>query len=197
MLLVVGLGNPGPTYLKNKHNIGFAAIDKIAQFNDFPQFSSSKISNSQGALGKIYSQKILLLKPLTFMNKSGISVKASIDFFKINIDNILVIHDDLDLAPGEIRLKKGGGHGGHNGLRSISEHIGADYRRLRIGIGHPQIKALVSDYVLSNFTSKDIWMEPLIESVGILFSHLISDIEGKTGFKDGSKFMEELKIRLQ
>ncbi len=196
MLLIVGLGNPGPTYLKNKHNVGFLAVDQIAQSNNFPPFSSSKISQSQGALGEIHSQKILLLKPSTFMNNSGLAVKAAMDFFKLDVGHVLVIHDELEIDPGEIRLKKGGGHGGHNGLRSLSSHIGPEYRRLRIGIGHPQIKALVSDYVLSNFTPKDTWVEPLLEGIGVLFPHLIWNQEGKTGFKDGSTFMEELKIRL-
>lgn len=193
MFLIVGLGNPGPTYMRNRHNIGFMAVDHIADAQNFSPFSSSKVSSSEGTLGDISSQRVLLLKPSTFMNNSGQAVRSAMDFFKLTLENVFVIHDDLELAPGDIRLKKGGGHAGHNGLRSISEHIGPDYRRLRLGIGHPQIKSLVSPYVLSNFSPKDIWVDPLLEGIGVLFPHLLGD----KGFKDGSKFMEELKIRLK
>jgi PTH1 family peptidyl-tRNA hydrolase len=192
MLLIVGLGNPGPGYLKNRHNVGFLAADQIADCHCFPKFPTS-VSLYQGSQGEISSQKVLLIKPVTFMNNSGLAVKDAVNFFKLSPDQVLVIHDDLDLPPGEFRLKKGGGHGGHNGLRSISSHIGPDYWRLRIGIGHPSIKALVSDYVLSNFTPKDTWVEPLVEGIGVLIPHLIGD----QGYKNGSTFMEELKIRLK
>ena len=192
MLLIVGLGNPGSIYSQNRHNVGFMAIDEIADSNNFPIFSPSKIAQSHATLGEISSQKALLLKPQTFMNNSGASVRAALDFFKLTVDQVLVIHDDLELPPAELRLKKGGGHGGHNGLRSISTHIGEGYRRLRIGIGHPGIKALVSPYVLSNFSPKDVWVDPLMQGIGVLFHHMIWD----KGFKDGSVFMEEIKLRM-
>jgi PTH1 family peptidyl-tRNA hydrolase len=192
MLLIVGLGNPGPAYIRNKHNVGFMAIDQVADSNNFSPFSSAKIAQSHATLGEISAQKVLLLKPMTFMNNSGESVRSALDFFKLTVDQVFVIHDDLELAPAEVRLKKGGGHGGHNGLRSISTHIGQGYRRLRIGIGHPGIKALVSPHVLSNFSPKDTWVEPLVQGIGVLFPHLIWD----KGFKDGSTFMEEMKVRM-
>lgn len=192
MFLIVGLGNPGPNYSKNRHNIGFLALDQVASSFSFPDFSGSKVSQSQASLGEISGHRVLLLKPMTYMNLSGSAVKSALDFFKLMPERVIVLHDDLDLDPGEIRFKKGGGHGGHNGLRSVSQAIGQDYYRLRLGIGHPGVKELVSPYVLSNFSPKDTWVDPLVEGVGVLFHHLL----GIKGFENGVKFMEELKQRL-
>jgi PTH1 family peptidyl-tRNA hydrolase len=147
MTLIVGLGNPTDKYKNNRHNIGFMVIDKI--INDH---TSSNISKSQFQ-GELYKSKnLLLLKPYTYMNLSGDSVAAVCSYYKP--EQVIVIHDELDVAFGEIRFKNGGGHGGHNGLRSIDAHIGKDYDRIRLGIGKPEHKSQVSNYVLSDF-SKD------------------------------------------
>ncbi len=153
IVLVVGLGNPGQQYLLNRHNIGFLIVDAIAQAHDFPDFK-----NKHGGLESqlvINDQKVILFKPMTYMNLSGSAVQRLANFYKIKPEQILVIHDDIDLSPFEIRVKNGGGAGGHNGLKSIDSTIGKNYWRLRIGVGHPGQKDLVSDYVLSNFKSTE------------------------------------------
>ena len=151
MHLIVGLGNPGGKYAKNRHNIGFMVIDHlIDRLGPTPQSKS-------GFKGELYKTgKILLLKPLTFMNLSGESVAAVKNFYKIENEHVIVIHDDLDLGLGAIRIKRGGSHGGHNGLKSIDAHIGADYIRVRFGIGRPEHKSQVISYVLSDFTPKEL-----------------------------------------
>jgi PTH1 family peptidyl-tRNA hydrolase len=172
MRLVVGLGNPGARYARNRHNIGFMAIDAIARRHAFPAFRNrfkGEISEAP-----IAGMRRLLLKPQTFMNASGESVAEAARFFKIAPGDILVIHDEIDLRPGKLRVKRGGGNAGHNGLRSIDPMIGPDYWRMRIGIGHPGIKELVQPYVLQNFSSEELtlWVEPLIaavaETIGLL-----------------------------
>ncbi len=151
MKLIVGLGNPGPTYQNNRHNIGYLTIDKILK-----QISANNISNKK-FLGELYKYRnLLLLKPTTYMNLSGKSVLAVKSFYKIDLDNILVIHDDIDLPFGAIRLKRGGGHGGHNGLKSIDSLIGKEYYRLRVGVGKPPIKEQVPSYVLSDFNKDEM-----------------------------------------
>lgn len=166
MRLIVGLGNPGAKYQHNRHNIGFMAVDEIhRQHSGFgPWRARFQAQVSEGRLG---SEKALLMKPTTYMNESGRSVGEAMRFFKLEPADICVIYDELDLPPAKFRMKTGGGHGGHNGLRSISAHIGADYRRLRLGIGHPGNKNLVSNYVLGDFAKADnAWLDPLLEAIG-------------------------------
>mgnify|MGYP000725031695 CR=1 FL=1 len=165
MKLIVGLGNPGTKYARNRHNIGFMAADEIHRIHS--SFAPWR-SRFQGQVseGRIGSQKVLLLKPSTYMNESGRSVSEAARFYKIEPEDIVVLYDELDLPPAKFRMKSGGGHGGHNGLRSITAHIGADYRRLRLGIGHPGDKKLVSNYVLGDFAKADSdWLEPLLREV--------------------------------
>lgn len=163
MLLIVGLGNPGGEYARNRHNIGFMAVEEIARRHRFGPWK--KRFQGQTADGTIGSEKILLLEPQTFMNLSGQSVGAAMAFFKLKPEQVIVFHDELDLPPGRIRVKKGGGHGGHNGLRSIDSHIGKDYWRVRLGIGHPGDKNLVSGYVLHDFAKVDQpWIDALVDA---------------------------------
>ncbi|HEU0216933.1 MAG TPA: aminoacyl-tRNA hydrolase [Stellaceae bacterium] len=165
MRLVVGLGNPGLRYAKNRHNVGFVAVDAIARRYGFPAFRDRfKGELSEGMIGDC---KRLLLKPQTFMNASGEAVLAAASFYKIPPSEIVVIHDEIDLRPGKLRVKRGGGAAGHNGLRSIDAMLGQDYWRVRIGVGHPGVKELVQPYVLQNFASDEIteWVGPLIDAV--------------------------------
>jgi peptidyl-tRNA hydrolase, PTH1 family len=162
--LFVGLGNPGAQYARNRHNIGFMAADAIAGRHGFGPWRGK----FQGALadGRLGTEKVLLLKPETFMNLSGDSVRAAAAFYKIPPEDIVVFHDELDLAPGRVRVKTGGGHAGHNGLRSIAAHIGADFVRIRLGIGHPGDKRRVTSYVLADFPKADAeWLDPLLDAV--------------------------------
>ncbi len=161
MLLLVGLGNPGAGYAKNRHNIGFMALDSIAGRYSFGPFR--KKFQGHIAEGEIGGDKVLALKPETFMNESGRSVAACAAFFKITPADIIVLHDEIDLQCGKVRVKRGGGHAGHNGLRSIHAHIGPDYRRVRLGIGHPGDKDKVSGHVLKDFAKADaVWLEKVL-----------------------------------
>lgn len=153
MQLFVGLGNPDAKYAKNRHNIGFMAIDALAEAYHFAPFT--KKYHGLVAEGRIGDEKILLLKPQTFMNKSGVSVSEAANFYKLDGADILVFYDELDLPPGKLRVRRGGGFAGHNGLRSINAHMGADFRRARLGIGHPGDKARVSGHVLGDFAKAD------------------------------------------
>jgi PTH1 family peptidyl-tRNA hydrolase len=164
MRLVVGLGNPGARYARNRHNVGFMAVEEIARRHGFPAFRSRfKGELAEGAIG---GERRLLLRPQTFMNLSGESVLAAMSFYKIAPGDIAVIHDELDLRPGKVRVKRGGGSAGHNGLRSIDSLIGPNYWRVRIGIGHPGAKELVHPYVLQNFTADEMrWVEKLVGAV--------------------------------
>ena len=165
MQLIVGLGNPGNEYRHHRHNIGFMALDAIARAHNFPGFKSK--FNGLIAEGNIQGAKVLLLKPQTFMNRSGNSVGAAAKFYKIPPQDITVLYDELDLAPGKVRVKIGGGTGGHNGLRSIDPVIGNNYQRVRLGIGHPGHKDLVTRHVLGNFAKADAqWLEPLLDAIG-------------------------------
>jgi len=164
MLLLVGLGNPGGDYARNRHNIGFMAVDEIVRRHSFQPFRTK--FNGEVAEGRIGAEKVLALKPTTFMNESGRSVVAAALFYKILPEDIFVIHDELDLDAGKLRLKSGGGHAGHNGLRSIHAHISDGYRRLRLGIGHPGDKSKVSSHVLKDFAKADHeWLDPLLASI--------------------------------
>ncbi|WLB55480.1 aminoacyl-tRNA hydrolase [Bradyrhizobium japonicum] len=164
MRLFVGLGNPGAKYARNRHNIGFMAVDEIARRHGFsPWRRRFQGETSEGALG---TERIILLKPTTYMNDSGRSVQEAASFFKIAPGDVTVFHDELELPPGKVRVKIGGGIAGHNGLRSISAHIGNDYRRVRLGIGHPGVKELVHGHVLSDFAKTDNdWVATLCEAV--------------------------------
>ncbi len=164
MLLFVGLGNPGARYAGNRHNIGFMAVDAIAKRHGFPPWRRRfQGVASEGTLG---GERVLLLLPGTFMNESGRAVEEAAHFYKIGLDGIVVFHDELDLPPGKLRIKTGGGVAGHNGLRSISAHLGNEYRRARIGIGHPGVKELVHSYVLSDFAkSEQGWVDTMCEAV--------------------------------
>ena len=164
MLLMVGLGNPGPEYAGHRHNIGFMAVDGIAQAYGFTPWRSKFQSRiSEGQLGGI---KVMLQKPETFMNRSGLAVAQAAHFYKLALDDIVILHDELDLAAGKLRIKEGGGVAGHNGLRSIAQSIGTkDFKRVRFGIGHPGDKAKVTGHVLGNFSKADSqWLTPLLDA---------------------------------
>jgi len=164
MLLIAGLGNPGAGYTRNRHNIGFMAVDAL-----HARYGSSAWSKKFHALvaeAMIDNKKVLLVKPQTFMNLSGQSIGEAMRFYKLSLDDLVVIHDELDLLPGKARLKKGGGSGGHNGIKSIDSHCGKDYRRLRLGIGHPGHKDLVHSHVMGDFAKADeAWLKPLLAAI--------------------------------
>lgn len=165
MRLIVGLGNPGQKYERNRHNVGFMAADAI--FRRHSSFTPWRARfQSEVSEGTLDGQKVLLVKPQTYMNESGRAVGEAARFFKIAPADICVIYDELDLPPGKLRMKQGGGHGGHNGIRSISAHIGPDFRRLRIGIGHPGSKDRVTHWVLGDFAKADnAWLEPMLDAI--------------------------------
>jgi PTH1 family peptidyl-tRNA hydrolase len=187
MKLFVGLGNPGAQYAGHRHNIGFMAVDRIAADHGFsPWRSRFQGQTSEGQLG---GEKVLLLKPGTYMNRSGQSVGEALRFFKLTPGDVTVFHDELDLAPGKLRLKQGGGHAGHNGLRSIHEHLGDAYGRVRLGIGHPGHKDAVAGYVLHDFAKADQdWLDDLLRG--------ISDGAVALAASDGPKFMNTVALRV-
>ena len=164
MLVIAGLGNPGARHARNRHNIGFMAVEAIARAHRFSPFRTRFAGvAADGAIG---GKRVMLLMPQTFMNDSGRSVGEALRFHKLGEDALIVIHDELDLAPAKVRVKVGGGAAGHNGLRSITAHIGNDYKRVRIGIGHPGDKALVYHYVLSDFSKAEMaWVEVVCRAV--------------------------------
>jgi PTH1 family peptidyl-tRNA hydrolase len=164
MKLWVGLGNPGPAHARNRHNIGYMAVDRIAADHGFGPWRRG--FRGQIAEGRLGGEKVLLLKPETFMNLSGESVRAALDFYKLPPAAVTVFHDELDLAPGRCRLKQGGGHAGHNGLRSVSAHLGEGYARVRLGIGHPGHRDRVTAHVLGDFGKEDAgWLDDLLRGV--------------------------------
>ncbi|MCR8551009.1 aminoacyl-tRNA hydrolase [Salipiger sp. P9] len=187
MQIFVGLGNPGGKYAKNRHNIGFMAVDRIAEDHGFgPWRARFQGEVSEGRLG---SEKVLLLKPGTFMNLSGQSIGEAMRFFKLEPGDVTVFHDELDLAPGKCRVKMSGGHAGHNGLRSIHQHIGDAYRRVRLGIGHPGRKELVAGYVLHDFARADAdWLDDLLRG--------ISDGAGALAQGDAGGFQNAVALRV-
>jgi PTH1 family peptidyl-tRNA hydrolase len=165
MLLLVGLGNPGKSYAGNRHNIGFMAVEAIARACEGAPFR--KKFHGEFSEARLGGERALLLKPETYMNESGRAVAEAARFHKIALADIVVFHDELDLASGKLRVKRGGGDAGHNGLRSITAHMGGDYRRVRLGIGHPGDKALVHGHVLSDFAKSDKpWVEALCDAIG-------------------------------
>lgn len=185
MQLLVGLGNPGDKYARNRHNVGFMAIDAIADRHGFPAFRQK----FQGLIseGQIDGSRVLLLKPQTFMNSSGDSVVQVTGFYKIGLPEVTVFYDELDLVPGKVRVKRGGGAGGHNGIRSIDPQIGADYRRVRLGIGHPGHKDAVMPHVLGDFSRADqTWLRPMLDAV--------ADNVGLLLKGDDNTFMNRLAI---
>ena len=187
MQIWVGLCNPGPEYALHRHNVGFMAIDVIA---DVPGFSSCK-KQFQGctAEGRFGPEKILLLKPATFMNESGRSVRAALDFYKLTPEDVTVFHDELDLAPMKVKAKRGGGTAGHNGLRSTDKHIGPDFRRVRIGIGHPGHKDRVTGYVLSNYAKNEL--DALTDMLGAIAAEAEWLAKG-----DDARFMNDVAMRI-
>ncbi len=188
MKLFVGLGNPGAKYAGNRHNIGFMAVDRIADDHGFAPWRVK--FQGQMTEGRLGSEKVLLLKPETFMNLSGQSVGEAMRFYKLDPEDVVVFHDELDLAPGKCRVKTGGGHAGHNGLRSIHQHIGENYQRVRLGIGHPGHKDRVSGYVLGDFAKSDQdWLDDLMRG--------ISDGAAALATGDAPGFMNAIALRIQ
>ncbi|PWE31355.1 aminoacyl-tRNA hydrolase [Maritimibacter sp. 55A14] len=186
MKLIVGLGNPGRKYAANRHNIGFMAVDRIAADHGFTPWRAK--FQGQIAEGRLGHEKVILLKPETFMNLSGQSVGEAMRFFKLDPQDVIVFHDELDLAPGKLRVKQGGGHAGHNGLRSMHAHVGPDFTRVRLGIGHPGRKELVSGYVLHDFAQSDRdWLDDLLRG--------ISDGAAALAEGDGGRFMNAVALR--
>ena len=188
MRLFVGLGNPGAKYQANRHNIGFMALDAIARRHGFSPWR--RRFQGETAEGTIDREKVILLKPLTYMNDSGRSVQDAASFFKMAPGEISVFHDELELQPSKLRVKIGGGIAGHNGLRLISAHIGNDYRRVRLGIGHPGVKELVHGHVLSDFAKADRpWVEALCEAV--------ADHAGQIAIDRDSTFANRVHLQMQ
>lgn len=186
MKLIVGLGNPGAKYAQTRHNIGFMAVDRIAEDHGLgPWRARFQGELSEGRLG---TDRVALLKPQTFMNLSGQSVGEAMRYLKLDPADVIVLHDELDLAPGKLRLKMGGGHAGHNGLRSITQHIGAEFQRVRLGIGHPGHKDRVASYVLHDFAkAEQDWLDDLMRGISDGAAHLASG--------DGARFQNAVAAR--
>lgn len=188
MQLWVGLGNPGAQYALHRHNVGFMAVDAIAAVHDF----SPPAKKFQGWVqeGRLGGAKVLLLKPATFMNESGRSVAEALRFYKLDVAALTVFHDELDLAPMKIKVRMGGGLAGHNGLRSIDQHLGPEFRRVRIGIGHPGHKDRVTGHVLGNYAKSE--MDPLADLLGAMAGEASTLASG-----DDTRFMNDVALRLQ
>jgi peptidyl-tRNA hydrolase, PTH1 family len=188
MRLLVGLGNPGTRYAGNRHNIGFMAVETIARRHGFPPWRR----RFQGVAteGTLAGEKVLLLLPGTFMNESGLAVAEAAHFYKIGMGDIVVFHDEIDLPPAKVRVKTGGGVAGHNGLRSISSHVGNDYRRVRIGVGHPGVKELVHNYVLGDFAKAERpWVEALCD--------ILADNAAMFAKGDDASFQNKVHLAMQ
>jgi PTH1 family peptidyl-tRNA hydrolase len=187
MQIWVGLGNPGAQYAMNRHNVGFMAVDIIAELHNFDPWK--KQFQGWSASGRIGTQRILLLKPATFMNESGRSVGEAMRFYKLTPQDVTVFHDELDLIPMKVKVKRGGGNAGHNGLRSTDAHIGADFRRVRIGIGHPGHKDKVHGYVLGNYAKSEMdALSDMLAAIGAEAEWLAKN--------DDARFMNEVALRL-
>lgn len=188
MLLFVGLGNPGAKYARNRHNIGFMAVDEISRRHGFSPWR--RRFQGETSEGTLESERVILLKPTTYMNESGRAVQEATSFFKLGVGDVTVFQDELELPPCKLRLKVGGGIAGHNGLRSISAHIGNEYRRVRLGIGHPGVKELVHGHVLSDFAKADMpWVEALCAAV--------ADNAGLLTGRRDSTFANKVHLALQ
>ncbi|MGE7205441.1 aminoacyl-tRNA hydrolase [Sphingomonas sp. NPDC019816] len=187
MQVWTGLGNPGAQYAMHRHNVGFMAMDAIAEVHDFGPVKKQFQGWTQE--GRIGGQKILLLKPATFMNESGRSVGDALRFYKLGVDALTVFHDELDIAPFRVKVKTGGGTAGHNGLRSIDQHLGPDFRRVRLGIGHPGHKDRVTGYVLGNYAKAEI--EPLSDLLGAVSAEAHWLAEG-----DDVRFVNDIALRM-
>jgi len=174
MLLLAGLGNPGPRYADNRHNIGFMAVDEIVRRHSFsPWRNRFQADCAEGRLG---GEKVLAMKPQTYMNESGRAVGEALRFFKLAPEEVIVLYDEIDLAPGKIRVKQGGGTGGHNGIRSLEAHIGKEFWRVRLGVGHPGHKELVHGHVLNDFAKADkVWLEKLLDAVATEIPALVEN----------------------
>ena len=196
MLLFVGLGNPGAKHAGNRHNIGFMVLDAIARRHGFPPWRRRfQGVASEGAIG---AEKVLLLLPGTYMNESGRAVAEAQHFYKLGLGDIVVFHDEIELPPAKVRVKAGGGIAGHNGLRSISQHVGNDYRRVRIGVGHPGVKEMVHAHVLSDFArSERAWVETLCDvmadNAGLLAQAKESTFQNKVHLAMTAKGFGETK----
>jgi len=187
MLMIAGLGNPGRRYAGNRHNVGFMAVDEIHRFHRFgPWRARFQGETSEGLIG---GHKTLVLKPATYMNESGRAVQQAMRFYKLAPADVVVIYDELDLPPGKLRMKKGGSAAGHKGLRSIESHVGAGFRRMRIGIGHPGARELVNHYVLHDFARADReWIDPLLRAVAENAELLVAD--------DDANFMNRVHLAM-
>jgi PTH1 family peptidyl-tRNA hydrolase len=188
MLLIVGLGNPGSGYAGNRHNIGFMVAEAIAKRHGIGPFR--RRFQGVAAEGPLAGERVLLLLPGTYMNESGRAVAEAAGFYKLGAHDIVVFHDEIDLDPGKVRVKTGGGNAGHNGLRSISSHVGNDYRRVRIGVGHPGVKELVHSYVLNDFAkSERDWVETLCG--------IIADNAGLLAKGEDASFQNKVHLAMQ
>ena len=188
MQLWVGLGNPGAEHSMQRHNVGFMAVDAIAEVHEFDSVRTRFQGWTQE--GRLGGEKILLLKPATYMNKSGQSIGEAMRFYKLGPKDVTVFYDELDLEPFKVKVKRGGGTAGHNGIRSTDAHIGNDFRRVRIGIGHPGDKARVTRHVLGNYSKAEI--EPLTDLLGAIAAEAGWLAEG-----DDARFLNEVALRLQ
>jgi PTH1 family peptidyl-tRNA hydrolase len=188
MQLWAGLGNPGAKYAMNRHNVGFMALDAIADLHGFE--APKKRFNGWATEARLGSEKLLLLKPATFMNESGRAIGEAMRFYRLDSHEVTVFHDELDLAPFKVKVKRGGGTAGHNGLRSTEAHIGADFRRVRLGIGHPGHKDRVHTYVLGNYAKAEI--DPLAAMLGAVATEAEWLAKG-----DDARFMNDVALRLQ
>ncbi|MEM9278906.1 MAG: aminoacyl-tRNA hydrolase [Pseudomonadota bacterium] len=185
MLIIAGLGNPGGKYAGNRHNIGFMTADEIVRRHAFGPWKSK--FNAEISNGTLNGEKVLVVKPQTYMNESGQAVGEILRFYKEDLANLVVIYDELDLPPGKLRIKTGGGHGGHNGIKSIDAHCGKEYRRMRLGIGHPGSKEKVTSHVLGDFAKADQeWLNNLLQS--------IADNTGLLASGDDAKFMNKVAL---
>ncbi len=188
MRIIAGLGNPGQKHQNQRHNVGFMAADAIFRRHSFSPWT--KKFQGLVAEGNLGGEKVLLIKPQTFMDLSGQSVGEAMRFYKLAPSDIAVLYDELDLAPGKVRVKTGGGSGGHNGIRSLDQHCGSAYRRVRIGIGHPGVKELVHGWVLGDFARSDAaWLEPLLDAIG--------DAAPMLAAGDDSGFMNKVSLAVQ
>jgi PTH1 family peptidyl-tRNA hydrolase len=188
MKLFVGLGNPGAKYARHRHNVGYVALDRIAARHDFGAWR--RRFQGETAEARLGAERVVLLKPQTYMNDSGQSVGEAQRFLKIALEDVYVFHDEIDLAPGKLKVKTGGGNAGHNGLRSIEAHIGNAYQRVRIGVGHPGVKDAVSHYVLHDFAKVEYqWLEPLLDAIAASAPYLARG--------DAARFLSQVALELR